>query len=415
MADKRRPKKKDPKRFGPRVHGALRAPMTQAGRIDDAALCKQLEEVLEKELRDRCQKKEFDDESANCTTGGGAAAPVDLVVLIDTSGSMSDEATDLSNAADAAIQAAAQSCPSDLRVAWFGIEGTWTGTNFTRSYRDYLNNDLGVGNGDIVGTPGDFEDGAAAVIDIADHFDWRPGAARAIFYLGDEALEGGDPQNADDVAAANAAIAAAGGVKVFTYFGTPFGATPNPTTVSEYARLATETGGQAFVAPLDSIGGFQVVLEGIICASNDKPCREIEEPDVVPCFRLRWGDGPDDRIETDDTEILCITVCNPYSNVVLRDFTLSLALIPPGGGLIPTLPDGTPSVEIRPEFLVCYGDIGPCDPKDPKKNSCISREFMLRSRGAQAGEYGVFLVYCFDACFAKLGFGETFRLQLVES
>src|SRR3712207_8484092 len=46
---------------------------------------------------------------------------------------------------------------------------------------------------------------------------------------------------------------------------------------------------------------------------NDRGCDRVEEPKIVPCLHLRWGDGPQDRLETEDTEILCLTVCNPYS------------------------------------------------------------------------------------------------------
>ncbi|MFH7028319.1 MAG: hypothetical protein ACHBN1_23700 [Heteroscytonema crispum UTEX LB 1556] len=51
---------------------------------------------------------------------------VDLVIFIDTSSSMKDEAQALSSSAEAAIAAAKSSCPSDLRVTWLGIEGIWS-------------------------------------------------------------------------------------------------------------------------------------------------------------------------------------------------------------------------------------------------------------------------------------------------
>lgn len=50
--------------------------------------------------------------------------PVDLIIAIDTSGSMQDEAVGLSQAAAGAIETAQSSCPSDLRVVWLGLEGT---------------------------------------------------------------------------------------------------------------------------------------------------------------------------------------------------------------------------------------------------------------------------------------------------
>jgi hypothetical protein len=420
MSKEKSVSKKDPKRFELHVPTSpIKEPLVTEPRLTNAEICKTIKDMANDRIRQLCKKKQFEQTAGNCATGGGATAPVDLVVVIDTSGSMSDEAKDLSAAADAAIKAAAGSCPSDLRVEWFGIEGTWKSqdpaTKFTQTYRKYLNG-LGVPDSDIVGTPSDLEDGAAAVMDLSDHFDWRPGAARAIFYLGDEALEGGDPQNADDVTAANSAIATANnrGVTVFTYLGTPL-STPDPVTAAEYARLANSTGGQAFAAPAANLGGFQKVLEKIICASGGKTCRAVEEPKIVPCLRLRWGDGPKDQIETYDVEVLCITVCNPYSNVTLKNFTLHLIVTDAHGAQVPPLTDGKPSVLIKPDLMICFGDIPPCNPDKPDRPSCISREVVLMSAGAIEGKYHIFVVYCFDACFTNMHKGRVFELELVKS
>jgi hypothetical protein len=396
----------------------MHAILAQATRQTNAIICAQIKDLVNDVLHRSCAAKVFEQTTGNCASGGGATAPVDLVVVIDTSGSMTDEATDLSNKSAEAIKKAKQSCPSDLRVAWFGIEGTWPGTNFSQSYRDYLHG-LGVPETDIVGTPKDQEDGAAAVMDLSDHFNWRPGAARAIFYLGDEALEGGNPQDADDVTAANAAIATAQsqGVKVFTYYGSELGVAPprSPDTVGEYARLAAETGGQAFVEPVDNLGGFQAVLEKVICGAGVEVCQTVDEPKIVPCVRLRWGDGPQDHLETNDTEILCVTVCNPYSNVVLKDFTMQLTVTDTNFRPVLPQPDGTPSVQVKPGYEICFGDIPPCDPKRPDPQSCVSREVVLLSSGAIAGKYDLFVIYCFNACFTMLSPITYFELELVKS
>src|SRR4051812_36757055 len=60
------------------------------------------------------------------------------------------------------------------------------------------------------------------------------------------------------------------------------------------------------------------------CLKKGEPCRHVEIPKIEPCIHVRWGDGANDHLETDDTEVLCITVCNNYSNVILRNFMLSL-------------------------------------------------------------------------------------------
>ena len=137
---------------------------------------------------------------------------VDLVVVIDTSDSMRDEAVALSNAVETAIEAARIKCPSNLVVSWLGIEGTWPGTRFTQSYRHYLHG-LGIPDEHILGPrrgtlpyQGAQEEGAAAIVDISHHYNWRPGAARAIFFLGDEPLKGGIPQTDADIRAANRSI-----------------------------------------------------------------------------------------------------------------------------------------------------------------------------------------------------------------
>lgn len=161
-----------------------------------------------------------------------------------------------------------------------------------------------------------------------------------------------------------------------------------------------------------SCAGKQFELKSGNCKEG---CQTIEEPKIVPCLRLRWGDGPQDHLETDDTEVLCITVCNPYTNVVLKDFTLHLVVTTASGGAVPNQPDGTPSVMIKPGFMICFDDIPACDPQKPDA-SCISREVVMINRGAIAGHYKVFILYCFDACFTKLGIDPAaFDLELVAS
>lgn len=409
MSEKEKKIKKDPGRFKPAPQPKEIVEFIEVG-------CEKIGDKVNGIIRRACEAKKFTIDSGRpCTAGGGTAAPVDLVVVIDTSGSMSDEAEALSNAAANAISAAQKSCPSDLKVKWFGIEGTWPNTNFTQSYRNYLVAIPGVNDSDLTGTPGDQEDGAAAIADISTHFDWRTGAARAIFYLGDEALEGGNPQNAADTNAANCAIDAAKlrGVKVFTYFGTPLGAL-NPVTKAEYKRVATETNGAAFAAPVANVGGFETVLEKIICHSQGG-CQPVKIPEILPCFKLKWGDGPNDQMETDDVEVLCITACNPYSNVTLKNLEIVVSVISKAtGDPVPNLPDGTPSVFIKPSHMICFGDLPPCDPKNPNELTCVSREVVLVTRGAEATDYVFKIGYCFIAEFAFRGI-DNFKFELVAS
>jgi hypothetical protein len=420
MANKKKGSEKDPGRFR-----LTELPGIIAGTVGIrwARPCKDYRKVANDLIRKECLAKNFVIDGGKPCGKGGAMAPVDLVVLIDTSGSMYDEATSLSNDADAAINAAKASCPSDLKVAWFGLElesatGWPAGTKFTKSHRAYLNG-IGISDSDIKCTPGagGMEDGAAGIMDISDHYDWRPNAARAIFYLGDEALEGGDPQNADDVTAANAAIARAqaNGVTVFTYFGTPGAATADAQTVAEYERVAKETGGEFFNAAAGNIGDFKNLLEKIICASNTGGCQPAQIPEIRPCFKFRWGDGPKDNIETDDVEIICISACNPYSNITIKGLTVIISVVTnPDGSPVANLPDGSPSVLIKPSYNICFGDIPPCDPKDPDEFPCISREFALITRGAKRGDYMLKMGYCFTVNISQVGL-EEFKFKLVKS
>ncbi|WP_437626790.1 vWA domain-containing protein [Sorangium sp. So ce1151] len=220
--------------------------------------------------------------------------PVDLVVVIDTSVSMKDEADALSQTIEAAIAAAKTKCPSDLRVTYLGIEGTFKKTRFDTTVRDYLTQTAKVDASSLRGRTNansaslteeqkkifdPREDGARAIEDVANHFDWRPGASRSVFFLGDEALEGGvsvTGQDQEDIDAATRAIEAAKktGTRVHTYLGTSkfsSDARKHERIVkeiqAEFARVAQQTGGKPFTST-DAQNGFQALLEEVICGSN---------------------------------------------------------------------------------------------------------------------------------------------------
>jgi hypothetical protein len=217
---------------------------------------------------------------------------VDLVIVIDTSGSMADEATALSAALGKAVEEARKSCPSDLRVEFLGIEGTFPSTNFDKTVRNYLTKTAGA-NGDAlkgrkVGTvknAGAQEDVARAVEDISTYFDWRAGTEKNIFVLGDESMEGGemvlDPAR---IKACDDAIATAisNGTKVHSYLGTPHATTPYPTpadeeaNIKEYKRLALRSGGEHYIYT-KGIADFTQVLKDTICASKIPQQESIED------------------------------------------------------------------------------------------------------------------------------------------
>ncbi|QKJ48110.1 VWA domain-containing protein [Proteus vulgaris] len=225
-------------------------------------------------------------------TGDGTIA-LDLVVVIDTSGSMSDESSDLSKDIDIAIQKALESCPSKLRVTFLGIEGTWDDTKFDQSASDYLKA-LGVPESRLQARKpfkeadgrdhaGNKEDLCRAVIDLSKHFDWRDGARRAVFVLGDEGMEGGGGilTNAAKIKNDEAiAVAQREKVKVYTYQGTPDDSATNldrfpsvadrDRVTKEYIRLAEQTGGRSYIYTT-GIANFSLVLQEILCDSLTLP------------------------------------------------------------------------------------------------------------------------------------------------
>lgn len=158
----------------------------------------------------------------------------------------------------------------------------------------------------------------------------------------------------------------------------------------------------------------QFVVESVReCSTAGKG--PVQYPEIQPCFKLHWGDGPEDRIETDDVEILCITACNPYSNVVFRNLTVVVSGVTNADGtIVPTLPDGTPSVEMTPTYLICFGDLLPAGAGEPGELSCVSREAVLISRGAREGDYLVRIFYCYSIELNQ-NYMDEFKLRLVKS
>lgn len=148
------------------------------------------------------------------------------------------------------------------------------------------------------------------------------------------------------------------------------------------------------------------------CASEtERPrCVEAPLPNLEPCISISWGESVCDCMETDDVEVLCITVCNCYSNVTFRGLTIGyLWVTDAAGNQVPALPDGTPSVEIIPLGPICFGDIGPC--RDGR-GTCVTRQVVLRTRGARGGDYRIDVgAVCFSVSHDFI-ISDCFRFQL---
>lgn len=317
----------------------------------------------------------------NVTTPTGSNK-VDLVIVIDTSRSMKDEAKNLSVTFDQILASAMQQCPSDLEVKFLGIEGTFAKTKFNRSVRDYLAAS-GVDTtllksriNDPATNTGAREDVARSVEDIAAHYNWRPGAERNMFVLGDESLEGGGMQvGADQLAARKLAVEVAkdNQVKVFTYLGTPleaYGPGEEAEMIKEYQLLALRTGGNPYIH-ITGIAGFQKVLTDTICASrtpqqeaianNQDEADQIEgvkpEPSKPECAESE-ADEPE-CAESEASEPECVDpkpgkpegvapgrdICNQAGEVIRAVNTLAdilNKLLDACGGLSNSNSNGTP-------------------------------------------------------------------------
>jgi len=135
------------------------------------------------------------------------------------------------------------------------------------------------------------------------------------------------------------------------------------------------------------------------CPCLDEPdihhCVEAPFPSIAPCIHVTWGDSDCDCIESEDHEVLCVTVCNCYTNVTFSNFEIQIAIVLNADGTpVATLPDGTPSVQLLPIGPLCFGDIGPCK---GDKETCVSRQLVMLNCGAKAGKYKIWLAgICFD-------------------
>jgi len=118
--------------------------------------------------------------------------------------------------------------------------------------------------------------------------------------------------------------------------------------------------------------------------AGQKRCTTIDVQEFAPCFSLSWGDGSSDQFETHDTEIVYITVCNPYCNLAFKNLKIQSIKITPNA----VLPNGEMAVELAASSLICYGDLGP--------SSCATREYALLINNAAAGSYSLEFEYCID-------------------
>ena len=130
-------------------------------------------------------------------------------------------------------------------------------------------------------------------------------------------------------------------------------------------------------------------------------CKQVRLPSFEPCVSIAWGDSDCDCFETDDVEVAMISICNCYSNITFSDVRISyLYVTMADGSPVPLMPDGTPSVQVIPVGPICFGDVGPCIEGG---NNCVSREIVIRTRGAKSGKYRINVVgICYEVVLKQL-------------
>lgn len=197
---------------------------------------------------------------------------VDLIVLIDASGSMGGVAQSLSDAVELAISSALDSCTVDAQFTFLGVDDPWNGTVFNRSHKDYIfsNNGNVQLAGEIPPVGLETEQGANAIEDLSNYAAWREGACRAIFYISDEQLDSSDPSNDydnEDLATSNAIRAAQNNsVAVFTHFIND--QNHDSRILQNYNDLTSQTGGSNMVSHSDNDVNSQLyinMMPSIVC------------------------------------------------------------------------------------------------------------------------------------------------------
>lgn len=388
---------------------------------EEQSYCDRITGSVDRYIRSKCEDKANSMTSANeagecsCATNsasGGASSGVDLVVLIDSSGSMGTAGNTISQVAPTALERAVESCNANANVTYLYLDnndngvtsGPWLGI-FTQSHESYLVNVAGASSPFLADGDGpeDNEQGGKAIADISNHFNWTPGFCRAILYVGDDRLDSTSKSMNESRAAADLAIstANANNVVIFSHFmdNGQVPASERSQVGQHYQDMSEQTGGHAQLDMSPTVVTDALYIDLIsraICGGCGEPsCTTAELPELEPCVSISWGDSECDCMEGDDHEEICISICNCYDNVTFQNVKIgAIVITDEDGRRPPRLPDGSPSTELYPVGPYCFGDIGPC--KDGEKN-CVTRNAMIINRGLPPGTWKVRIIgLCFD-------------------
>lgn len=385
---------------------------------------------LNKYLEKSCESKvnslgQCDGKESDCpcsSTGGSSGGKVDLVILMDSSGSMKSTWQAISDASGKLEGAVKDKCGTETRITKLFLDTQGNGSSddgvpgsdmaffgFT-SHEKYIIDNTGytgpfaTNDTPAQGPHGEGEQGSRGIADVSNYFPWQEEACRSVLYISDEWLNSVYTGEAESLASIPIATNAANSnnVTVFTHLvdsgsGSQFSPANHPAIDNHYIQLAESTGGTAHIGDKPTAGLYIDLVSDAACNCGGG-CSEIEQPQIKPCISISWGDSNCDCLETDDFEVLCVSVCNCYSNVTFNNFSINeIEITKSNGKPVQNLPDGTSSVQVVPVGPTCFGDILPCDEGEA---TCVHREFAINTRGAKEGEYQVKLHgICYDVSF----------------
>lgn len=126
--------------------------------------------------------------------------------------------------------------------------------------------------------------------------------------------------------------------------------------------------------------------EGCGCTTDQGDCAPLDLPEIVPCISVRWGREATGQVPAEGTEVVCITVCNCFSNVTFKRLNVAMLEVVDHAGDPVSGP-----ITVTPIGPYAFGDVEPC--------SCVSRQFVLQTHGAEPGTYRIRIRgICFDVC-----------------
>lgn len=316
---------------------------------------------------------------------------VDLVVIIDTSSHLRDDAAIIGNVVTQVMKNISQSCPGDLQITWLGIEGIWHRTPFSRTLRNYLVN-CGVNGSELTELKVNRShgrndpargDGAGAIADLCQHFNWRLGSNRVIFYLGEFSISQENQSLDLDRWEKAIAVAKSSGVTVHSYL-----KSQGENLIEKFPKISEETGGISFIKTLDN-NSFSEALLSII-SNSFTPEYYLETDKYAPSFELIFSKP---SLGKNQLETVAIAATNNYTNITFRDVTVFLSAvtidhITP----VPNLPDDTTPIVLQPNTPIYFGDITPDHPS-------TTRQIQIETRGNITGEFWLNINYTYSAEF----------------